>query len=153
MMQFTKDAYRELNQYEQHFTRAVKGGYTMGITPKLAQNFLDWYKALGGNKHINLGCSNCVYTMMKDLGNAYFAFVADAKENHPSWLGLQEKEEEKKEEEKVAEEEPAQNDNEEVNEGEGGVVKVKQPAKTKGKGKGKTKNKTEVKTDDGKDNG
>ena len=110
MIQFTKDAYRELNQHEQHFTRASKGGYTMGVNPKLAEEFLKWYKALGGNKHINLGCSNCVYTMLKELGDAYFKFVADCKENHPSWLNIE------------PEPEPA---NEPENLGEGGVAIAK----------------------------
>lgn len=77
-MQFSKDAYEELKGHEVHFTRAVKGGYIMGVTPQLAEKFLKWYKALGGNKHINLACSNCVYTMLKDMGEAYFKWVKNA---------------------------------------------------------------------------
>lgn len=108
MITFTKDAYRELNQYEQHFIRATKANYIMGVTPKLAEEFLRWYKALGGNKHINLGCSNCVYTMVKELGKAYFDFVKMAKEHHPSWIGLAPEEEEDVEE--IVTEEPKEVD-------------------------------------------
>lgn len=164
MMQFSKDAYRELNQYEQHFIRAVRGGYTMGVTPKLAEEFLRWYKALGGNKHINLGCSNCIYTMVKDLGNAYFAWVKDAQEKHPAWLQDDEPDMTEEELEKAADEinqaiiedmkknasESTIEEKVEEQPAKGGKVSTKGKKATSPKAK---KNKGDnVKTDNGKDN-
>lgn len=69
-----KETYEWLKKYEQHLTRAYKANYIMGVTTNLAGEFLEVYKRTGGNKHINLACSNCVYTMVKELGEAYFKY-------------------------------------------------------------------------------
>lgn len=75
MIKMNDEAYKDLEQYKVHFTRAVKGGYTMGITPALAKELHEQYLALGGNKRVNLGCSNCIYTMVKELGAAWMGFT------------------------------------------------------------------------------
>lgn len=75
MIKMNDEAYKDLEQYKVHFTRAVKGGYTMGITPTLAKELHGYYLALGGNKKVNLGCSNCIYTMVKELGAAWMGFT------------------------------------------------------------------------------
>lgn len=75
MIRMNDEAYKDLEQYKVHFTRAVKGGYTMGITPTLAKELHAHYLALGGNKKVNLGCSNCIYTMVKELGAAWMGYT------------------------------------------------------------------------------
>lgn len=80
MIKMNDEAHKDLEQYKVHFTRAVKGGYTMGITPALAKELHGHYLALGGNKKVNLGCSNCIYTMVKELGAAWMGYTPTVEE-------------------------------------------------------------------------
>lgn len=76
----TNEAYTRLEPYKQHFIRAVKGGYTMGINASLAATLHAEYKGLGGNKRITMTCSNCIYTMVKELGQAWLDYTPTVEE-------------------------------------------------------------------------
>lgn len=75
MIRMTNEAYTRLAEYKQHFIRAVKGGYTMGINASLAATLHAEYKRLGGNKRITMTCSNCIYVMVKELGQAWLDYT------------------------------------------------------------------------------
>lgn len=75
MIRMTNEAYTRLAEYKQHFIRAVNGGYTMGINASLAATLHAEYKRLGGNKRITMTCSNCIYVMVKELGQAWLDYT------------------------------------------------------------------------------
>lgn len=80
MITMTNEAYTCLAEYKQHFIRAVKGGYTMGINASLAATLHAEYKKLGGNKRITMTCSNCIYTMVRELGQAWLDYTPTVEE-------------------------------------------------------------------------
>lgn len=82
MITMTNEAYTRLEPYKQHFIRAVKGGYTMGINASLAATLHAEYKGLGGNKRITMTCSNCIYTMVRELGQAWLDYTPTVEEEH-----------------------------------------------------------------------
>lgn len=86
MITMTNEAYTRLEPYKQHFIRAVKGGYTMGINASLAATLHAEYKKLGGNKRITMTCSNCIYTMVRELGQAWLDYIPTVEEetNQPT---------------------------------------------------------------------
>jgi len=80
MIKMTNEAYTRLAEYKQHFIRAVKGGYTMGINASIAATLHAEYKRLGGNKRITMTCSNCIYAMVKELGQAWLDYTPKVEE-------------------------------------------------------------------------
>ena len=65
----TKEQYKTLTPYEQHFTTA-KLGYIRGVYHSDIQSVLPVYSSLG-YKLTNPNCADCVLVMFKTLGIEY----------------------------------------------------------------------------------
>lgn len=65
----TKEQYKELKPYEQHF-KTAQLGYIRGVYHSDIQSVLPIYSKLG-HKLSNPNCADCVLTMFKVLGVEY----------------------------------------------------------------------------------
>lgn len=81
-MNFTKEQLKTLEQYEQHFTTAIRSRYARYPGQHAMQTIHEIYSSVVGNAapRLNTSCSSCVFRLLVECGTMYFNDKAEAEQ-------------------------------------------------------------------------
>lgn len=73
-MNYTKEEYKWLSQYEEHFHTALFADWARGIGSTATAQMTEIYnRATGNTRRTNAGCGVCVLSLLKDAGRLWYA--------------------------------------------------------------------------------
>lgn len=82
-MTFTKEQMEVLSAYEQNFFTAIKADWSRSVGRTGVETLYNiWVCATGTLVKVNPNCSHCVLSLLKEIGNAYFADKEELAKEH-----------------------------------------------------------------------
>ena len=72
-MRLTDEQFTTLSTWEENFDTAVRAKWALNPGASALQVIVNvWNEATGEGRRLNVGCADCIFTLLKDAGSLYF---------------------------------------------------------------------------------